>query len=377
MIFIIGRIFPKYRKAILDGLAQKIELKFLHAQNNSGIEQTIAPYSIIIKKFICGKNETNVFLNPFYYILKYRPRLVIHELAIGIISLPITFLLCKIIGVQFALWGHAYDRKRKFNPGKSIKDKIRLFYLQKADAIIAYSKQEKEFLAQIVEDKKIFIAQNTLDVLYLSEIKTQLEEEGKDALKKRLNIIQKYNLIFIGRLLQSKHPEILINIYEILRNNLNNDIGIHFVGQGEMFDELKKEIINRGHEENFYFHGPIYHDEKSGELLYACDLMVMPGYLGLSVNHAFCFECPVISFQQGPYGPFHSPEVEYVKNGETGFLIETGNVEMMTTQILNYLTNENLQKEMKKNIHNMITNVCSIKNMERGFTDCINYLNIE
>jgi len=302
--------------------------------------------------------------------------LVIHELAIGIISLPFTFLLCKILGIQFALWGHAYDRKRKFNPDKSLKDKIRLFYLQKSDAIITYGKQEKEFLAKIVDDKKIFIAQNTLDVPYLSKIKIQLEAEGKDAVKKRLNIVQKHNLIFIGRLLPSKHPEILIRVYEKLKDKLNNNLGIHFVGDGEMFNNLKTEVITKGYEKNFYFHRAIHDDEKTGELLYVCDMMVMPGYLGLSVNHAFCFECPIVSFQQGSDGPFHSPEVEYVENGKTGFLIETGNIEMMTTQIFNYLMDENLQQEMKNNILNMITNVCSIENMEKGFINCIDYLNI-
>ncbi len=376
MIFIIGRIFPTYRKAILDGLSQKVELKFLHGRNNSGIGQIVAPYSIIVKQFMYGKNETNVFLNPFYCILKYKPAVVIHELAIGIISLPLTFLLCKILGLKFALWGHAYDRKRKFSPDSSFKDKIRLFYLQKADAIIAYSKLEKQFLARIVDDKKIFVAQNTLDIPYLSKIKVQLEAEGKAEIKKRLNIIQQYNLIFIGRLLESKHPEILVTLYEKLTNKLNGKLGIHFVGQGEKLDALKKEISEKGYDEDFYFHGSIHDDEKSGELLYLCDMMVMPGYLGLSVNHAFCFECPVVSFQQGPNGPFHSPEVEYVENGKTGFLVETDNIEMMTTQIFNYLTDESLQEEIKRNIHHMITHVCSIENMEIGFMECFKYLNL-
>ena len=70
---------------------------------------------------------------------------------------------------------------------------------------------------------------------------------------------------------------------------------------------------------NVVFHGAIHDDVKTGEILFACDMMVMPGYLGLSVNHAFCFDCPVMSFEQQKNGPFHSPEVEYVINNKTGF----------------------------------------------------------
>ncbi len=374
MIFIIERIFPGYRKAILDRLATKYKLHFLHTRTGSSISQVSAPYSVMVKSFFYSRNETNMFLLVSPHIIKHKPAVVIHELAMGIISLPFTFLLSKAMGIKFVLWGHIHDRKKGFHPERSMKDRMRLLFLRKADAVIAYSRHEKEILSAIIPAEKIFVAQNTLDIPRLSGIRQKLESEGKHSVKKRLGFTHKYNLVFIGRLLPAKHPEVLVKIYEGLREILNNDIGIHFVGEGPCLAELKEEVSGKGYQNNFRFHGTLIDDEKTGAILYASDMMVMPGYLGLSVNHAFCFDCPVISFEQGENGPFHSPEVEYVVQGRTGFLTPPDNVKAMTKQIADYLQDETLKAEMKKNIIHTVNNICTIGNMEKGFADCLQYL---
>ena len=117
------------------------------------------------------------------------------------------------------------------------------------------------------------------------------------------------------------------------------------------------------------------HDNfKTGEILFASDMMVMPGYLGLSVNHAFCFDCPVMSFLQKENGPFHSPEVEYVINNETGFLLEEHSADGLAVSLNNYFNNEVLQTKIKENLHIMVSKVFPIEKMVQGFEDAINYV---
>ena len=373
-ILIIQRIFPKYRKDILDELHQHIDFTLLHSKNNSAIRQVSSSYSRQIGSFRYSGIETHYFLNVFIYILKNRPRIIIHEFSIGIASLVPTYLIAKLLGIKFILWGHGYNRNKGFHLERSLTDKIRLFLLKKADAVIFYGQEAKLKISKYVKSEKLFIAFNCLNTNVLTAIRDKLEGEGRENVKKRLGFKHDYNLIFIGRMLKSKQPQLLINIYEYLINEIGNSICIHFVGDGDYLNQLKEIVKFKGIENNIKFYGAIHDDIKSGELLYCSDLMIMPGYVGLSVNHAFNFDCPVVTWQQKENGPFHSPEIEYLINDKTGYIVETHTLEAMCKDISKYFDSDEIQHQMKLNIRNMIETNCSISNFIKGFDDAIKFV---
>ena len=122
--------------------------------------------------------------------------------------------------------------------------------------------------------------------------------------------------------------------------------------------------------------GAIYMREITSKYLYIADLLLMPGYLGLSVNHAFSFATPVVSFEQGEKGPFHGPEVEYVKNKLTGYLAKNYDVGDLCDFVIELYKNKSLQIEMKKEINYCVENRCNINNMANGFVNAINYVTL-
>ena len=99
-----------------------------------------------------------------------------------------------------------------------------------------------------------------------------------------------------------------------------------------------------------------------------------PGYVGLSINHAFAFGTPVVTFKRGENGPFHSPEVEYIVNYETGYLAKSFDLDDMVAFIYEYFRNEEKQRFMKEQIINMMANTFTIENMVKGITDAINFV---
>lgn len=369
-IIIIQRIFAKYRKDILDELHRHLNFVLLHSVNKSGINQVTSSYSEKVRSFQYSRKDTNIFLNVFPYILKKRPEIVIHELSIGIASLIPTYILTRLLGNKFILWAHGYDRTKGFHPEKSLSDKLRLFLIKKADAVIFYGQEAKLKFSEYVTNEKLFVASNCLNTNVLNAIRDRLELEGMENVQKRIDFTHKYNLIFIGRLLPSKQPQLLIDIYEHLANMYGDLICIHFVGDGECSDQLKKTVIDKGINNNFKFYGAINDDIKNGELLYCSDLMVMPGFVGLSINHAFNFDCPVVTFQQIGNGP----EIEYLINGETGYIIENHSTESMALIISKYLNSKDIQYQIKINIRKMIETTCSINNFIKGFEDAIKYV---
>lgn len=370
-VLVIQRIFTAYRKSVLDELHKHLDFVLLHSRNKSGIRQVTASYDKEIGGLQYSRNPTNVFLNVFGYVLKNKPKIIIHEFTIGIISLFPTLLLSKILGIKFILWGHGYNRRIGFSPKSSLLDKVRLFIMRRADAIILYGQESKSMLAKNLSEDKFFVAYNCLNTNLLSEIRNNFEIEGRKKIKEQIGFTYKYNLIFIGRILKYKQPDLLIDVYEkYLQKKYGNSLCIHFVGKGDFLMELHDKVTKLGIENNVKFHGEIYEDVRVGALLFSSDLMVMPGLLGLSVNHAFNFDCPVVTFShQG-----HGPEIEYLINEKTGFIIENQSIQEMASVIDAYLGDKNLQHKMKKNIRDMVDQVCSLDNFIKGFIDVKDYV---
>ena len=370
-LVIIERIFSSYRKPVYDGINKQISLKLLYGANNSGINTARASYAKPIYSIQYGKKDTKILLFPAKEILRIKPKVIICDLAMGMLNLPVIIFLCKLLKIKIAFWSHGYNRKTGFDPKKRLIDKYRLFLMRYVDANIVYSQNDKNFIGEYLKNP-IFVAQNTLDTNRLAIIYESLEKEGSNSIKKRLKITQKFNIVFIGRLLTSKMPEVLINIYDKLLATYGLRIGVHFIGDGEMMERLRSLVAEKKHPKDFYFYGAIYDDKKSGEILYVCDLMVNPGALGLSVNHVLCFDCPVVSFEKIGAETAHGPEVEYVINGETGFLLK--DFDSMVKIIYSYLKDEGLRTEMKNNIHLSIKKKFPLEKMVQGVLDCVKHL---
>ena len=368
----LQRIFPIYRKPIYDSLAESYNFLLLHGKNDSGIHQIQTNYCQTVKSFQYSKNPTHIIFESFSHLWKRKPKVVIHEFAVGVLSLIPMYICCRLMRVKFILYSHGYNRTKGFYPETVLADKYRLFLMKLADALVIYTNSDKLKLAQYIDNNKIFVAQNTLDKAQFLNIKNSLEQEGKTRVKQRLGFTRPYNLIFIGRMLKEKMPEKLLEIYGLLNAQLPNQIGIHFVGGGDEIAHLETNVAKNNWQDAVKFYGAIYDDAKTGELLFASDVLVAPNYMGLSVNHAFLFNCPVATFAENKLIN-HGPEIEYVVNNKTGFVIAEVSVENMANTILNYLQNEPLQVHIKDNIKHKMETELTIDNMVKGFTDAVSF----
>ncbi|MCG2459690.1 glycosyltransferase [Flavobacteriaceae bacterium F89] len=373
-LVIIERVFTSYRKPIFDYLQKHIDFKLLYGKNNSGIKTVNASYAKPINSFQYAKGETKVLLFPIKEILKIKPDVVFCDLAIGMLNLPVIIYLSKAFNIKFAFWSHGYNRKTGFNPKNKLIDKYRLFLMKLVDANIVYSQFDKDVILPYLDRNSVFVAQNTLDTNALSRIRIELEQEGRTNIKQRLGIKHDFNLVFIGRMLPSKRPDLLVDLYEYLLLNCNIAVGIHFVGEGEVLSKIRTRVNRNFDKNDFYFHGAIHDYFATGQILFVNDLMINPGYLGLSVNHAFCFCCPVLSFQTKNGYPAHSPEVEYVIHNKTGFLLESHTLETMAIKVIDYLKNRKIQEEFHQNLKYAVENTFPIEKMVNGLLECFEFL---
>ncbi len=373
-ILIVNRIFTHYRRDVMNVLHKDVDFVFIHAKNNSGIKQVEASYSREIPGLQYSSKETSQFLNVFPYIIKNRPKVIIHEFALGTSSLIPSFILARILGIKFIVWGHGYDRSKGFDPSKSLLDKIRLFLLKKTDATLLYGEKAKEELAQYINKEKMFVAHNCLNTLELSKLREKFERTGRGKLKQNLNFSHQYNLTFIGRLTKSKKTHVLIDVFEHLSPNIREDLCLHIIGSGDDLESMINHVDAKGYQGNFKFHGAVYSAERTGEILYCSDLMIIPGAVGLSLNHAFNFDCPVITYKRGENGPFHAPESENLIHNETGYLVEKHHPRELAKTIEEHLSDEKTRIKMRQSIRYRVENVCSVQNFVEGFKRAINFV---
>lgn len=303
-------------------------------------------------------------------LFKFKPKIVIVDAGLSILSNWVILGLKYFLGYKLILWGHGFNRKIGFRPEVHLSDKLRLWWMNRADAVITYSQSIKQMFSKYVQNRdKIFVAGNTLNTDHLINIRNKLDRIGKENIKEKLGLIEKYNIVYIGRILREKEPDRLIEVFRIVSQEIKS-VGLQIVGDGPFLEELKSLAKNL----KVTFWGGLTDDVSIGRILFVSDLMVMPGYLGLSVVHSFCFDTPIVSQKQGNKGPFHSPEVDYVIDGRTGFLVEYDDNYTMAERIVEFLRNEQQQKLMKDGIRYMVENVCNIENMIKGFKQAVSYL---
>ncbi len=368
-VMLVERIFPIYRIFIYDKLAEYFEFQFVHGDKEKEVKLAVAEYSKVIKVHNYTKNNTHIIFNSFSPMFRFKPDAIIHESAIGILTLLPMYVCAKLMGIKFILYGHGYNRFTGFNPNKSLIDWYRVFLMRISDATIVYTQTDKLRMSEFVKRDKIFVAQNTLNTLPAKILRNQFDSIGKDTIKQQLSFNRPFNLIYIGRIVEEKRPENLLDIFEILNQKMPHQVGIHFVGGGDIAF-LQKRVEENNWTDAVIFHGWVHDAQKSGELLYASDLMIMPGNVGLAVNHAFMFDCPVVTFLQTEMSP---PEIEYIIDNETGFKIPDFSIKRMAQTIQNYLQSPDLQKKMHKAIRYKMDIELTPENMAKGFIDAVNY----
>ncbi len=370
-IVIIQELFSSYRGPIFDRLHQKYELIVLHGKRKSNLKLITKPYSICVPSYYFIKKRF-VFLNVFSTLKRFHPQVVIHQGSPGILSLPVTWLWCKLTNTGFILWTHGFERHQGFKPYSSFRSLLRFLYFIMADGILFYTKERRDFFKRYLPSHKIFYATNTLDTESLLKIKDRLKNTNLDLLKKDLRMNNHFNIVFMGRLLKEKLVDHLLEVTYRLKNK-GIKVKTHIIGDGDELQSLKMMTSEIGLQENVIFYGAIHNDLFSGKILLSSDVMVVPGYVGLAINHAYCFELPVITYKQGPNGPFHSPEIDYLGSGKTGLLTKSYDIEDMANALFKLSQQPDLIKSYKLNINKKIEGL-KIEKMEAGFIKCIDYI---
>jgi glycosyltransferase involved in cell wall biosynthesis len=181
-------------------------------------------------------------------------------------------------------------------------------------------------------------------------------------------IKSKYYICYIGRLIKRKEVDLFLQTLHRLQN-YNVKVGGVVIGRGPE----QEELVKLAHElslRDVHFTGFIPQWDEA-PYLYACDALLNPGYVGLSVNHALSLGLPVITQKRGSKGPFHSREVAFLRESFTGFFSKNSDVDDLAKKTLFALEN---REQLRMNCIEFAENNLTVEKMIAGHLVAIDYV---
>lgn len=362
-IFYFARIVPIYRRPVLERLNERLggrlvvfagkppsSLASLTSDSKPGF-----PFVEVKNYWFRGES---LHVQPFRRALSgfAKPAAVIVEESPRSVTQPMMLRRLRRMGVPRILWGHFRSTNRLFDLGSSRLDRYRLKTARSVEACICYSQGIRDMLAPHIPPERLFVARNTVDTDELTGIRRSLTFEGRSVVRQRLGLpVDKPIVAFIGRLVSNKKPELLIESYLELRKETGAALVVIGAGpaKADMLAMLTKELganSSSGPLTNVFFQGALTNPQDFAPYLFASDVLLNPGRLGLSVNQAFALGVPIVSVCDPRFGlqadrqsstdpPIHAPEAEYVLHDSTGMFAARPTPALIANQAQHVLDN--------------------------------------
>jgi len=245
-------------------------------------------------------------------------------------------LVRKFLGIRHICTVHSADvfALKRFPLGRY----IARFIVRNSNHIITVSSFIKSNLDELLGyDTKATICPMGIDI-------STFIPKDRVSLKEKYNIKTKYILLFVGRLIEVKGVEYLIDAVEIVSKELR-DLKLLIVGTGNLERKLKEKVRKLNLSSYVSFLGGVRH-ENLIDYYNICDLVILPSIvdrygqtesLGMVILEAMSCGKPVIASNVGAL-----PEV--VKDGYNGILAIPGNLTDIADKIMKML------KKMDRNL---------------------------
>jgi glycosyltransferase involved in cell wall biosynthesis len=252
-------------------------------------------------------------------------------------------------GMPVIFWGFGYHAKvgvgfqanasgPVFNAVSRLKDML----ARQADGYLAYTEGGAVNLRRIgMPDHKIWVVRNTIDIEEQAALQERYRGADLAALRAEMSLrSDSVVLLYVGRLLPAKQVDLLIEAIRRIeaRRLCGRPIEALIIGDGPAGGALKAQAVDMP---SVRFLGAIYDQDRVARTMRVAAAMVIPGFVGLAVNHAFAQGLPVITRDHA----LHSPEIAYLRNGENG-LIVPGDLDAFATALAAFVDSPGLQKRL-------------------------------
>ncbi|WP_432629598.1 glycosyltransferase family 4 protein [Brotaphodocola sp.] len=254
--------------------------------------------------------------------------IIIHHPA-PLIWLAMEIYLCK--KKRSKVFVYVHNTYHEIITEKKYRKKIYDNLLKRSDGIIAISKWVKQSVLSNVS-----IPEKKIKVIYNGVVCP----ENIGVINGKLH--RPVQLIYIGRLIEKKGVQVLLDAYSKIAEKDNYQLNI--IGDGPYKQDLEKRAKMLGLEHNVLFHGM---QRNIDEWLRNADVFIHPAIweegFGISIIEAMSYGKICIASRKGAI-----PEI--ITDGDNGFLVESGNSDELVKKIIDVCSN--ITEEQRAQIAN-------------------------
>lgn len=266
-------------------------------------------YQPVVWDFIRGRYDAAVLGHEFKYLSHY-----------------LILAACKLKGRPVIWWGfgrHVYTGDAGGNRLVRLAAKVvaglKSWTAKVADGYLAYTESGRAALIETgLKPERVAVLRNTIDVDAQIALHRATANEDKGAIRQALGLKPDSAVyLYVGRIVPDKHVDALVRYAKARAETTPGGppVEIVIVGDGPGRADLEQDAQGL---DAVHFTGSVDPlDPRLAQLMRVSTALVIPGYVGLAVNHAFAHGLPVVTRAS----EFHSPEIEYMEHEGNGLIV--------------------------------------------------------
>ena len=288
-------------------------------------------YQSVIRKIIFGRFDA--------VVLGHEPRFL---------SNLVLFSWCKIIGKPVVWWGQGFQKEKLSGFFDRLIGKLVIAIKKqlacRANMFIVYTQGGSvKLLNDGVKAETIRVVRNTIDMEEQRRFHAEMIKRDPFQLRnaQKLRADSKV-LLYIGRIYKEKKVDELLMLVEQLNVGklCHSFVEVVVIGGGPELTNIQRTAEGIP---GVHIVGELYDQKTVAEYLRIASALVIPGAVGLAVNHAFSQGVPVITREH----KYHGPEVEYIVDGHNGLIVQ-GDFKTFVQATAKFLNSADDQKRLAK-----------------------------
>ena len=331
---IVYHYFAHYREPVIRELCHHLSADFKVELMADETTDVLGLQTIPMSEFTAGLCEfrrlKNIWLGPWLWqlgllggIIRGKSDVVIFLGQFNFLSTWIAVIVARLMGKKTYFWSHGLYG----NEGK-LKRVIRVSFYKLADGMLLYGNYARELLIDAgLDPSQLHVIYNSLDYKLQKSLREQKQESMVLELRRELFGSNNPYIIFVGRLTKVKRLDLLLSALPEMNRDSERNVRCVIVGDGPERQALELQVKTNGLEGIVQFYGACHDEETLSDLIYAADVCVAPGNVGLTAMHSLAYGTPVITHDEKSW---QMPEFEAIVPRVNGDFFIRGSVSDLT-----------------------------------------------
>jgi glycosyltransferase involved in cell wall biosynthesis len=318
---------PIYRKSLFEQLARKRDIEYVVAYGDppEGTHYIVArpPYRMptlrTVNRSILVAGKPLIWQPIVAHFWRHFDAAILGD-EIKYLSHIAIVIVAKVLRRPIVLWGFGYqpqyviDRSRR-GLGRLLARlgaMTRALLVKTVDGYLAYSDAgASELVKKGIPADRIAVLHNTVDIEFQRQLRDEIAAEPIAATRIALGVeIDAIVLLYFGRLVPLKRVDLLIDYARRARQH-NRKVSAIIYGDGPELEVLKRQASNLS-----FIKFRSDDDQYLARALRVASAVVIPGFVGLAITHAFAHGVPMITREGN-----HPPEIAYLDHGRNGLIL--------------------------------------------------------